>query len=199
MQSRNFRLQRVGDINWLEKNYKFQKISFSIDELIILNASRDNKSIIQFSNTVSQLKHNVFIPVAAGGGIRTVEDAEKLFNNGADKIVLNSILINDQSTVMELINQYGSQSIIASIDYKCINGINTAFVSDGTTKVSLDLLDYIRCVEDLKVGEIYLNSIDKDGTGFGYDFDAINHLKNHIKIPLIIAGGAKWEALARGT
>lgn len=193
MQSRNFRLQRVGDIGWLEKNYRFQKISFSIDELVILNASRENKSITSFSDIVSRIKHNVFIPISAGGGIRSMEDAEKLFKNGADKIVLNSLLISNPSTVNELVDQYGSQSIIASIDYKSVNGVNTVFIADGTTKLHFSLVDYIQYVENLNIGEIYLNSIDKDGTGFGYDFVTINHIKNHVKAPLIIAGGAGNE------
>src|SRR3989338_930224 len=91
-QSRNFRLQRVGDIEWLQRNYRFQEIAFSLDELIILNASRQDTSIAAFSNIVSILRHNIFIPVAAGGGIRTEEDAEILFRHGADKIALNSVL-----------------------------------------------------------------------------------------------------------
>ena len=90
-QSRNFRLQKVGNINWLEKNYKFQEISFSLDELIVLNASKTEKGIQEFGTTLSALVNNVFIPIAAGGGIRTVEDAEYLFKNGADKLVINTI------------------------------------------------------------------------------------------------------------
>ena len=81
MQSRNFRLQRVGDINWLEKNYGFQKISFSLDELIVVNANRGKKNTNEFSKIVNRLVSNVFIPVAAGGGIKKIEDAELLFKN----------------------------------------------------------------------------------------------------------------------
>ena len=65
MLSRNFRLQKVGDLNWLERNYKFQKIAFSIDELIVLNATKENKSIKEFANIVSSLVNDVFIPIAA--------------------------------------------------------------------------------------------------------------------------------------
>ncbi len=193
MQSRNFRLQKVGDVTWLEKNYEFQKISFSIDELIVLNASRNNKSMSCFANVVSRLSHNIFIPIAAGGGIRTVEDAELLFNHGADKLVLNSPIFNDVDLVKNLINQYGSQSIIASIDYKNIDGVNEILITDGMARVNLSFNDYIDYVERLNVGEIYLNSIDKDGTGFGYDLEVINNVKKDLKVPLIIAGGAGNE------
>ena len=194
MQSRNFRLQKVGDLKWLEKNYKFQNISFSLDELVVLNASRINKSIIDFAKTIENLVNDVFIPIAAGGGIRSMEDAELLFNSGADKIVLNTVLYENPKLVELLIKRYGSQSIVASIDYKRNNENFDVYTNDGSTKIDLDLEQYLHYLEKLEVGEIYLNSIEKDGTGFGYDFDTIEKFESKIKIPLIIAGGAGNES-----
>ena len=193
MQSRNFRLQKVGNLTWLERNYKFQKIATSLDELIVLNATKDGKSMIDFAATVSKLVDDVFIPIAAGGGIRNMKDAELLFNSGADKIVLNSALIEDPGLVRNLVQTYGSQSVVASIDYKNNNGLNEIYINDGSKKIDLSLKEYINYIEQLNVGEIYLNSIDKDGTGFGYDFETIKKLKDHINLPLIIAGGAGNE------
>lgn len=193
MQSRNFRLQKVGNLSWLEKNYKFQKIAFSLDELIVLNASRQDKSMATFAKTISELVNDVFIPIAAGGGIRSEEDAEMLFNHGADKIVLNSVLIEDTGLVSRLVKRYGSQSVVASIDYKNIDGVNHVFVNDASRKIDMTLESYIDHLENLNVGEIYLNSIEKDGTGFGFDFDVISVLEKTIKLPLIIAGGAGNE------
>lgn len=192
-QSRNFRLQKVGNLNWLEKNYQFGKIAFSLDELVVLDASRGQKSIEDFAIAVSKLVDDAFIPIAAGGGIKKIEDAELLFNSGADKIVLNSVLFEKPKLVTELIDLFGAQSIVASIDYKLKNGINEVYINDGTEKISLCLEDYITHLHDLNVGEIYLNSIEKDGTGFGYDFDTITNIANSIKLPLIIAGGAGNE------
>jgi len=194
MQSRNFRLQKVGNLNWLEKNYQFQNISFSLDELIVLNASRENKSMKNFANTISSLVNDVFIPIAAGGGIRTMEDAELLFNSGADKIVLNSALFLNPNLVIDLIKRYGTQSIVASVDYKQNNGIKEVYIQDGSVKIDMILEHYLQHLEKLEVGEIYLNSIEKDGTGFGYDFDTIDEFESKIKIPLIIAGGAGNES-----
>ena len=105
MQSRNFRLQKVGDIHWLKKNYQFQKIAFSLDELIILNASRNKKDMQDFATVVCDLAENVFIPVCAGGGICSVEDADMLFNNGADKIVLNTALFNNSALIEDLVSK----------------------------------------------------------------------------------------------
>ena len=118
MQSRNFRLQKVGDINWLQKFYKFNQIAFSLDELIILNTNRDEKNMESFSKIVSSLVENTFIPIAVGGGIRSVEDAQLLFQSGADKIVLNTKLYESPELVSQLVERYGSQSVVASIDYK---------------------------------------------------------------------------------
>jgi cyclase len=194
MQSRNFRLQKVGNLNWLEKNYKFQSIAFSLDELIVLNASKTEKNIAEFATTVSNLVNNVFIPIAAGGGIRTLEDAELLFNSGADKLVINTALVQSPELVKTLVKQYGSQSIVASIDYKKVSDNFAVYIKNGTFKIEMSLIEYIKYLDNLEVGEIYLNSIEKDGTGFGYDFETIKSLENEIKIPLIIAGGAGNES-----
>jgi cyclase len=193
-QSRNFRLQRVGDLNWLERNYKFQEIAFSLDELIVINASRNNKEILSFASMITDLVNDVFVPICAGGGIRSMQDAELLFNSGADKIIVNSILKDDPTLVNELIRRYGSQSIVASIDYKKRNGVPEVYNYDGTNKISDNLNEYIQYVESLNIGEVYLNSIDMDGTGFGYDFEVIEKVRTNINVPLIIAGGAGNES-----
>lgn len=187
MQSRNFNLQKVGNLNWLQNNYKFKEISFSLDELVILNVRSDETSTKEFSSMINELVNEVFIPVAAGGGIKSLEDAKLLFSNGADKIVINSILYENPGLVSKLIKKYGSQSVIASIDYK---NNSEVFINNGTKKIELSLEKYLRHIEKLNVGEIYLNSIERDGTGFGYDFKPIDQLSSSIKTPIIIAGGA---------
>jgi cyclase len=199
MQSRNFRLQKVGNLHWLEKNYKFQDIAFALDELIVLNASKGDKKMTEFASTVSKLVNDVFIPIAAGGGIRSMQEAELLFKSGADKIVLNSLLVENPNMVKELIKNYGSQSVVACIDCKLKEGTYEIYIKDGTVKIDYDLKTYVAYLEELGVGEIYLNSIDKDGTGFGYDQNLIETVNKITSLPLIIAGGAGNENhLAQG-
>lgn len=193
MQSRNFRLQRVGNIHWLEKNYQFQKIAFSLDELIVLNATRNDKNINKFSKIIAQIRKDVFIPVAAGGGIRHIKDAEVLFQHGADKIVLNTTLYTDQHLVKQLVNRYGSQSIIASVDYKIHANAPIVYIENGATALTISLHSHLQNIQMLNVGEIYLNCIDKDGTGFGYDFETVHNLASYLHVPLILAGGAGNE------
>jgi len=192
-QSRNFRLQRVGDINWLENNYKFNKIAHSIDELIIVNASREEKSILTFVTTLKKIVENVFIPICAGGGINTINDAKILFQNGADKIIINSLLYTSPVVVKQLVKIYGSQSVVASVDFKLNGTIPEVYIENGTKKIEFALSEYLEYIQKLQVGEIYLNSINQDGTGFGYDLFTIKSICKNLNIPLIIAGGAGNE------
>lgn len=193
MQSRNFRLQRVGDINWLAKNYNFRKIAFSLDELIVINATRGEKNMQGFAATIEKLLDQVFIPVAAGGGIRTEADAELLFHSGADKLVLNSALHDQPELVQSLVRNYGSQSVVAAVDYKNKNGKQEVYIHDGADLIADPLDKWLQKIEAMHVGEIYLNSIDRDGTGFGYDLETIRSVAPDLRNPLIIAGGAGNE------
>lgn len=189
-QSRNFRLQNVGDLNWLNNNYNFSEISKSIDELIIIDATKKSKDINRFSEILNKLSENVFIPITAGGGIRSVNDAKVLFSNGADKLLLNTTIYNDKLFVEELASIFGEQSLIASVDYKTNGDKTYVYIQNGEKMIEYNLIDYIKRLNDFPIGEIFLNSIDKDGTGFGYDINTIKNVTLNLNKPLIISGGA---------
>lgn len=190
MLSRNFRLQKVGNLEWLNKHYNFQNISFSIDELVVLNVSRREGNTSGFCKHLEELSNQCLVPVAAGGKIRTESNVEMMLNSGADKIVVNTILLKNPDLVKLLVARYGSQCIIGSIDFKIINDDFKVFVENGTEAISHALDDYIAKVAQLGVGEIYLNSMDKDGTGQGFIIKALDRIGKQIKIPIIMAGGA---------
>lgn len=190
MLSRNFRLQRVGNLNWIENHYNFKNIAFSIDELIILNVNRDERKLLEFSHTITKIIKNVFVPIAVGGGVTSMEYAKVLFMSGADKIIINSILTENPSLVKELISEYGSQSVIASIDYSLGGKEIMLYRNNGTNLINYNFNDYIAYIQELGVGEVYLNSIHKDGTGQGYSMDTIKPYLSLFKIPVILAGGA---------
>ena len=190
MLSRNFRLQKVGDLNWIENQYNFKNIAFSIDEIIILNVNRHEKDIEKFCNTITKAIKNIFVPIAVGGGISSIDYAKSLFMSGADKIVLNSALTDNPELVLELISEYGSQSIIASIDYIVEDNLVKMFKNNGTAPINFDFGEYIEYIQNLGVGEVYLNSIQQDGTGQGFNIEAIQKYLKLFKIPVIIAGGA---------
>ena len=190
MLSRNFRLQRVGDTKWLKKTYDFSKIAFAIDELIILNVEKEDKQIDKFAESLKEIVDTCFIPVSAGGGIDSFEKAEKLLSSGADKIVLNTSLVKDPELVNGLVKKYGSQCIIASVDFKIESNLLTVFISNGQEKLNLNLEEHLLNLRSLGVGEIYLNSIDQDGTGHGFCIEPLKELIRAIDIPVILSGGA---------
>ena len=190
MLSRNFRLQQVGDITWLERNYNFRETALAIDELIVLNVERSRTSLDQFLEHVKKLNDDCFVPIAAGGGIRSVEDARRLLRSGADKVVINTILHDDRGLVAELAAEFGKQCLVASIDTKRVEGAFRVFIDNGSRQIDGDLSSYLEDVTRLPVGEIYLNSMDRDGTGQGYDEDMLHLVSRDIAVPLILVGGA---------
>ena len=190
MLSRNFRLQKVGDLGWLKKNYNFFRVAFSIDELIILDVSRKDRDEEKFREHVRSLSEECFIPIAAGGGIRNVEHAQKLLYSGADKVVVNWLLAKDKNAITKIASKFGQQCLVASVDVKKIGDELRCFVENGTTMLSASLSEYLEDIMLLPIGELYLNSIDRDGTGQGYDYDLLDSLPTPMPIPIILAGGA---------
>ena len=188
--SRNFRLQRVGDLSWLQKNYNFDNTARSIDELIVLNVARETSDQNSFSEALKSLSKGCFVPIAAGGGIRTIGDAGLLLKSGADKVVINTLLSTNLNIVQDIASKYGKQCIVGSIDMKRgLDGQFAQYVDCGTTR----LLEHPRLIlermKDEVVGEIYLNSMDRDGTGQGFDFDMLELLPKDFPKPVILAGG----------
>ena len=118
--SRNFRLQRIGDPTWLTCNYGFSKIASSIDELIVLDVSGPPSSSESFLEVVEFITNEFFAPLALGGRIRSLSDAENLIRSGADKIVINNILAADPVLVSDMSSRFGSQAIVGSVDYRII-------------------------------------------------------------------------------
>jgi cyclase len=199
MLSRNFRLQRAGNIEWLKNNYNFKNIAFAIDELIVLDVSRGERNIESFCDHLKMIGEECFIPIAAGGGITTLERAKMIMNSGADKLVLNTALFELPGLVRDLIRLYGSQCIIASIDVKNRADGFHIYDENGSTEVHVGLSEGIKHIIDLGVGELYINSVDKDGTGFGYMYELLDAIKLNVKVPIIMAGGAgNWHHLLEG-
>ena len=118
MLSRNFRLQKVGNLDWLKKNYNFSHISSYIDELIIFDVSRNERNIDKFCKALTVLTDGCFVPITAGGGIRKLDDAKYLLRSGADKVSINTLLFSDLSLVKDLVANFGKQCVVGSIDVK---------------------------------------------------------------------------------
>ncbi len=191
MLSRNFRLQKVGNLQWLQSNYNFLRISYSIDELIVLDVTRGEKSPDNFCSTLKKLTEGCFMPIAAGGGIRSIESARNLLRSGADKVVINSSLYENNRFTSQLASEFGQQCVVASMDIKAVpDGSYQVWSECGSRCLHGTAAEWVERVTQDEIGELYLNSIDRDGTGQGYDLGLLDLLPANISKPVILAGGA---------
>lgn len=200
MLSRNFRLQRVGDIDWLQRNYNFADVAFYIDELVVLDVSRDKRDSDLFCETLRQIAQGCFAPIAAGGGLRDLESARRLLRSGADKVILNSALVEDPALVSSIAQEFGQQCVIGSLDVKRDNnGSYQTYISNGEGRVDASASDVLGEYAQKMIGEIYLNSMERDGTGQGFDFEILDLLPKDCPLPVILVGGVgNAQHLAEG-
>ena len=190
MLSRNFRLQKVGNLRWLQTNYNFSHISCSIDELIVLDVSRGQKQPEEFCAALKQLSEGCFVPIAAGGGVRTIDAARNLLRSGADKVVVNSALYGNDGFIRHLASEFGQQCVVASMDVKSSPDSGyQAWSECGSVCQTGTAANWIEQVSQAAVGEFYLNSMDRDGTGQGYDLRLLDLLPDNMPKPVILAGG----------
>jgi cyclase len=201
--SRNFRLQEIGDIEWLMKSYSFEEISGSIDELIILNVGSKENSKERFFSNIDRIIKNFFVPITIGGNVRSLNDAREYFLAGADKISLNTLYIENEMIATEISRVYGSQAVVASIDYKKIStdsGNIYRIYENESERLEIDLLHQIKKVQELGCGELLIRSIANDGTGNGLDLELLSYIPNDLlTVPLIFAGGiGKSEHMETG-
>lgn len=178
----------TGDPNTAVKIYSSQ----DADELMFLDidASSFSKNILL--DTVRKAAKECNIPLSVGGGVKTVDDVRDILLAGADKVVITSAMINDPKILENISKLFGSQCIVGGIDYKYneTKKYNEVWINCGNKNTGMNLNSYAKKVESYGVGEILLNSIDKDGIMGGYDLDNIRKISFEIKIPVIACGGA---------
>jgi cyclase len=170
--------------------------SWEVDEIIALDITRDNIFPNKnFIDILHKLSSKCFVPLSVGGKIRTFNDAKYLFNNGADKIVLNTGAFDDIRLIDNIANKYGVQSIILSVDYKETKLGKEVFVDNGTRSTNILVLDWIQQILlNCEIGEILLTSIDHDGSLEGADLDFIKVVSNEVNLPILIRGGiGNWK------
>lgn len=153
-----------------------------------ISASPDGRSTLV--DLVSRTADQVFAPLTVGGGVRTVDDAVRLLDAGADKIAVNTAAIRTPELVMACAQRFGSQAIVVAIDAKKNpDGTWQVYSHGGRTPEGLDVIAWCSKVADLGAGEILLTSMDRDGTGAGYDTELISRVAALVSIPVIASGG----------
>ena len=163
-----------------------------IDELTFLDISASVANRETTYDVVSRTAEQVFIPLTVGGGIRTVEDVDRLLRSGADKVSINTAAIARPDLISEIADRFGTQVLVLSVDARRARTASGFEVTThgGRTSADLDALEWIEKATHLGVGEILLNSMDADGTRAGYDIGMITRVREISSLPLIASGGA---------
>ena len=173
-----------------------------VDEIIILDITKDKKKKPDFE-FIKKVATECFMPFGYGGGVRNLKTAKKILALGAEKIILNSELFNFDF-IKEMIEDFGGQSVVISLDIKKTRmGKLFVFINNGSKNTKRNPFDLIKELEQLGVGEIIINDIDREGTYNGYNLELIKKLCSSTNIPIVALGGADsyqnfFEAIDNG-
>ncbi len=160
------------------------------DELIFLNIDRTNRNPTSLLPLLKEVSEQCFMPLAVGGGITTFEHAEQLIRGGADKVVLNSIAYQDLKLITAISSKFGKQAVVISIDAKKGEQDYELYSNCGREKQAIPIETHIANVVQHGAGEIFINSIEQDGTMTGYDLELIARVVKATSLPVIGCGGA---------
>jgi cyclase len=180
-------LRDAGDPVELAARYNAE----GADELVVLDiaASRDRRPT--FLETIRRVAAELAIPLAAGGGIRTLEDARSVVRAGADKITINTAAVERPELISELSREFGAQAVVLAIDAKRLGDHWDVRVRGGRDSANRDALEWAKRGVELGAGEILLTSMDKDGTQSGFDITLTAAISKNVSVPVIASGGAK--------
>jgi len=161
------------------------------DELVLLDYNATLEKRAPDYKKIAEIAGEAFMPMAYGGGIGSLEQARKVFDAGFEKVVLNSVLFNQLSLIGEIGNIFGAQAVVASIDVKKnLFGKQKVYPVSATKKTDIDPVEWAKTLESAGAGEIFLNSVERDGTWEGYDIPLIRAVSAAVKIPVVACGGA---------
>jgi imidazole glycerol-phosphate synthase subunit HisF len=179
-------LRNAGDPAALARRYNHE----GIDELVILDVTATLESRQALADTIRAVSRELFIPLAVGGGIRSLDDAEAAIEAGADKVSVNSAALIEPALITRLAARYGSQAIVVAIDAKRNGARFDVFSRSGSTGTGREAVEWAKQAEDCGAGEILLTSIDRDGTREGFDCELTAAVSTAVSIPVIASGGA---------
>lgn len=189
--------QNIGNIINEARRYN----DWDVDELIYIDISREKtydlrrndhkvEPYCSIDEVIRRISAVCFMPLSFGGGIRSIEDVDLRIRNGADKIILNTGAFENPSLIREASHKYGNQCVVISIDYKIIKGTPIVFTCFGQKNTSVNLFEWIRACEQAGAGEVFINSIERDGKAQGYDVKTIMNACMKATVPVIACGGA---------
>ena len=159
------------------------------DEICFLDITASNENRDTIYDVVKKTSKKCFVPLTVGGGVRSVEDINKLLNCGADKVSINTAAVENSKVVMDSSKKFGSQCIVVAIDAKKNGDKWEVFTHGGRKNSGIDALDYAKQMEGNGAGELLVTSMDRDGTQIGYDIDLMSKVSSKVNIPVIASGG----------
>ena len=161
-----------------------------VDELMILDVSGARSRTPSSMELLRRIASEAFIPLAYGGGVDSVEHAERIIAAGFEKIVVNTALLQDPAAVREMVDALGSQAIVGSVDVRATASGYAPYSEGGTARGDLDLAEWVQRAHDVGVGEIMVTAIDREGTRTGIDLDLVRDVVEASSVPVIAHGGA---------
>ncbi len=161
-----------------------------VDELSILDISATRLKKEPDFEELRDIASEAFMPLSYGGGITRIEQIRELLAIGYEKAVLNSALVRDPLLIAKAVEMVGSQSIVASIDSKLVNGKYCCAICDGQEIINMSPVELAKKAESMGVGEILINSVDRDGNMKGYDIELVKSISSSVSIPVTACGGA---------
>ncbi len=169
------------------------------DEICFLDITASNENRDTIYEVVKETSKKCFVPLTVGGGVRSVEDINKLLNCGADKVSINTAAVQDLNVVLESSKKFGSQCIVVAIDAKKNGDKWDVYTHGGRNNSGLNVLEFAKKMEDSGAGELLVTSMDRDGTQIGYDIELMKKISSMVNIPLIASGGVgNLDHLAEG-
>ena len=160
------------------------------DELVFydITASSDGRRL--FTEILTEVARNIFIPLTVGGGINTIEDFDRVLKCGADKVSVNSGAIKNPDLIKEAAQKYGNQCVVISCDIKRVDGEFRVFAKGGREDTGMEAISWIKSCVQNGAGEVVVNSIDTDGVKKGFDIEMLKAVCDAVNVPVIASGGA---------
>ena len=169
------------------------------DEICFLDITASNENRDTIYDVVERTSKKCFVPLTVGGGVRGVEDINKLLNCGADKVSINTAAVQNPEMIIESSKKFGSQCIVVAIDAKKNGDKWEVFTHGGRNNTNIDAIEFAKKMEDSGAGELLVTSMDRDGTQIGYDNDLMFKISSTVNIPIIASGGVgNLEHLVEG-
>ena len=159
------------------------------DEICFLDITASNENRETIYEVVERTSKKCFVPLTVGGGVRSVDDINKLLNCGADKVSINTAAVQNPEVIIESSKKFGSQCIVVAIDAKKNDDKWEVFTHGGRNNTEMNAIDFAKKIEDAGAGELLVTSMDRDGTQVGYDIDLISKISSKVNIPVIASGG----------